>query len=139
MSYYYDACGRLTSIADPTRETDQAPPSCPSGEEPIWTGQGWACLVFAAPNSLPGQPARCDAYIWYRMFTLAERTAIHALANTDANVVAFMHVLEMCIAAGYEVVSNDPDLISAMNYLQINPASAPCLTAARATQLISMI
>lgn len=139
MSYYYDTYGRLTTIADPTRETDQAPPSCTTGEQPIWAGQGWACQTFVAPNPLPVQPARCNAYKWYRMFTLAERTAIHALANTDANVVAFMHVLEMCISAGYDVVSTDPDLIAAMNYLQTVPASAPCLTAARAAQLISMI
>ncbi len=139
MSYYYDNCGRPTTIVDPTRETDQAPPSCPSGEQPIWAGQGWACLVFTAPSALQGLPTRCNAYKWYRMFTEAERTAILQLANTDARVVAFMHVLEMCISAGYDVVSTDPDLIDAMNYLQTVPASTPCLTAARAAQLIAMI
>jgi hypothetical protein len=86
----------------------------------------------------PAQPASCPAYDWYRKFTLAEMTAIHALAATDSSVYAFMHVLEMSIAAGADVVSNDPVLIEAMAYLQVTPASAPCLTAARAAQQLSM-
>jgi len=65
-------------------------------------------------------------------------TAIHALAATDANVYAFMHVLEMSIAAGADVVANDSVLIEAMAYLQVTPASVPCLTAARAAQQLSM-
>lgn len=87
----------------------------------------------------PAQAASCPAYDWYRKFTLAEMTAIHALANTDANAFAFMHILEMSIAAGTDVVSNDPALVAGLGYLQVTPASAPCLTAARAAQLISMI
>jgi hypothetical protein len=138
MTYYYDIYGNVTVKADPTRETDIAPPVCPNGEQPNWTGAGWACIVFAAPQAPSAPPARRAAYDWYRSFTLAELTAIHTLANTDANVFAFMHVLEMSIAAGTDVVSNDPVLVAAMGYLQITPASAPCLTAARAAQQLSM-
>lgn len=139
MEYYYDHYGNLTANVDPNRATDIAPPICPNGEQPNWTGSGWACMVFSAPPTAPAPPARRPAYDWYRSFTLAEMTAIHALTATDANVYAFMHVLEMSIAAGSDVVSNDPVLIEAMGYLQVTPASAPCLTAARAKQQLLMI
>lgn len=138
MIYYYDHYGNLTSNVDPTRATDIEPPICPNGEQPNWTGEGWACMVFSEPPATPAPPVRRPAYDWYRSFTMAEMTAIHALAATDADVYAFMHVLEMSIAAGSDVVSNDPVLIQAMDYLQVTPASAPCLTAARVAQLLSM-
>lgn len=138
MNYYYDQFGNVTPNADPARATALVPPACPNGQQPNWTGSGWACIAFAAPSTPPASPARRPAYDWYRMFTLAEMTAIHTLANTDVNVQAFMHVLEMSIAAGCDVVSNDPALVAGMGYLQANPPSAPCLTAARAAQLLAM-
>jgi len=71
MNYYYDHFGNLTTNIDPARATDIEPPTCPNGEHPNWTGSGWACMVFSAPQEAPAPPARRLAYDWYRSFTLA--------------------------------------------------------------------
>ncbi len=140
MIYYYDTFGRQTTIADPQRETDQAPPSCPVGQQPIWTGQGWACLTFITPTT-PTEPkvGRMNAYDWYMLFTLPEMIAIHTLTTTDASVYTFMHVLEQTIAAGKDVISDGNMVLAGIAYLQTVPPASPVLSASRAAELLAAI
>lgn len=94
-------------------------------------------IVIQIESSPPA--GRMKAYDWYRMFSMPEMLAIHDLTATDANVYAFMHVLEQTIAAQADVVANDPILQQALGYLQNVPAGAPVLTSARAVALLAAI
>jgi hypothetical protein len=140
MIYYYDAYGNVTTTADPQRGTELVPPTCPNGEQPNWTGQGWACMLPSVPV-LPGAlpVGHMNAYDWYMLFTLPEMIAIHTLTTTDASVYTFMHVLEQTIAAGKDVISNSSMVLAGVAYLQTVPPASPVLSASRAAELLAAI
>lgn len=91
-------------------------------------------MLFSAPQD--HGPKSWAAFDFYRFFTVPERIAAHALAATDPIAAEFLNTLENAIAGQALVMSNDPDLLAGMQYLQASPASAPVLTGARAAAIL---
>ncbi|MDR3480643.1 MAG: hypothetical protein P4L91_07995 [Burkholderiaceae bacterium] len=97
-------------------------------------GYTLVALDNAAVTAVP-----CPAYEFYRFLTSAERIAIHALAATDMAVYDFMYTLQVTISNGGNVLATDPDMVTALAYLQTVPSGAPIFSAARAAAIIAFI
>jgi len=94
------------------------------------------CRIVPDPIT-PAPAASWPAYEFYRRFTSAERIAIRALADVDPIEYDFLRTLEHAISSNSSVMSNDPDLIAGLAYLESHPIGSPCLSMGRAAIILS--
>lgn len=134
-TYYYDIYGCVTDVADPQRSTDQAPPSCPNGEQPVWGGHenGWMCMVFTVPT-LPSAPVnpygtKITPLALSRRIGTTRLAALYTLAKTDVMVQIFIAQ----VWGAVEIDLEDPLLAQDMGYV----VSQGTWTAADVTSIIS--
>lgn len=78
-----------------------------------------------------------QAFEFYRKFTMSERIAARALAQTDPIAHDFLHTLDNAIASGANVRPDDPDTVNGMAYLSANPVGSPVLAAGRAEEILA--
>jgi len=97
----------------------------------------WAAQMVPKPEPAVAMVRLIPSMEFYRRFTSAERIAIRSLAVTDAHAADFMATLDNAIAAGWNVHSDDPDVVNGLGYFSAMPAGTPCLASGRAAQILS--
>jgi hypothetical protein len=129
MNYYYDTYGNVTTTADPNRATQIAPPTCSSGQQPNWTGSGWACVVFSPPaTSVASLGTQVTPLAFSNRFGTS-LVALYTAAQTNAQLQIFKD--QMWGATFIDLAS--PVTIAGINQL----VSLSLLTQATATAILT--
>lgn len=119
MTHSYDQYGWHTEVPNPDRDAGIAPPDCPNGQRPNWTGHAWVCAVYTPPPEPVAPPAppvdmRVTQVAFKRRLTSTERIAIRTLAAANATAFDFMDLLDSSVVVNLD----DHDVIAGITMFE---------------------